>query len=394
MRHLFVPACLCVMTWSNTTGFDLPIDKFPGTSSFDKKVLMRTATSASGALDERPASEPNEQAATATEAPTAATTTAAPTKDESRPTDAAAQDVAQDVVQDVAEDVTQDPAQDEALAFKSESPSAEDAVAVAEVPSESTAELRPSIAPQKIPLPPVAKPVVHRSPDEVCDTVSKSAQSNALPIAYLVRLLFQESGFDPASVSHTGAQGIAQFMPETAATEGLKNPFDPLQAIPASARLLRKLFDQFGNLGLAAAAYNAGPKRIHDWLAKKSKLPQETEGYVKIITGRPAETWRVASAKGTALTVPNRAPCKNVVPPPPPPQKPEIVAAKSTPQVATAKAPAHRRDKVVIRIASAKAAKIPATKAPAAQHHKVKIPTEQLAAARKHNSKRTHVAQR
>jgi hypothetical protein len=62
--------------------------------------------------------------------------------------------------------------------------------------------------------------------------------------------------------------------------------------------------------------------------------------------------------------------------------------------VATAKAPAHRRDKVVIRIASAKAAKIPATKAPAAQHHKVKIPTEQLAAARKHNPKRTHVAQR
>jgi len=48
----------------------------------------------------------------------------------------------------------------------------------------------------------------------------------------------------------------------------------------------------------------------------------------------------------------------------------------------------------VIRIASAKAAKIPATKAPAAQHHKVKIPTEQLAAARKHNPKRTHVAQR
>ena len=378
MRHFFVPACLCVMTWSNTTGFDLPIDKFSGTSSVDKKVLMRTATTASGALDEQPPAEPNEQAATATEALP---------KDESRVIDAAAQDVAA-----AAQDVAQDESQDEALAFKSRS--TEDAVAVAEVPSESTAELRPSIAPQKVPLPPIAKAVVHRSPDEVCETVSKSAQSNALPIAYLVRLLFQESGFDPASVSHTGAQGIAQFMPETAATEGLKNPFDPLQAIPASARLLRKLFDQFGNLGLAAAAYNAGPKRIHDWLAKKSKLPQETEGYVKIITGRPAETWRVASARGTALTVPNRAPCKNVVPPPPPPQKPEIVAAKSTPQAGMAKAPAHRRDKVVIRIASAKAAKAPATKAPAAQHHKVKIPTEQLAAARKHNPKRTHVAQR
>ena len=79
-------------------------------------------------------------------------------------------------------------------------------------------------------------------------------------------------------------------MPETAADVGLDNPFDPLQAIPASARLLRNLFQQFGNLGLAAAAYNAGPKRIQDWLAKKGKLPQETQGYVKIITGRPAET--------------------------------------------------------------------------------------------------------
>jgi hypothetical protein len=224
-----------------------------------------------------------------------------------------------------------------------------------------------------------------------------------LPIAYLVRLLFQESGFDPASVSRAGAQGIAQFMPETAATEGLKNPFDPLQAIPASARLLRKLFDQFGNLGLAAAAYNAGPQRIQAWLAKKSKLPQETEGYVKIITGRPAETWRVASARGTALTVPNRAPCKNVVPPPPPPEKPALlvaakapaqkVAAKASAQPVAAKAPAHKHDKV-IRIAAAKPAKTPAAKAPAAQHHKAKAPIEQLAAARKHQPKRTHVAQR
>ncbi len=271
----------------------------------------------------------------------------------------------------------------------------EAAAVVAAVPSESAAELRPAIDSQNVPLPPIAKPVVHRSRDEVCDTVSKSAQSNSLPIAYLVRLLFQESGFDPGSVSRTGAQGIAQFMPETAATEGLKNPFDPLQAIPASARLLRKLFDQFGNLGLAAAAYNAGPKRIQDWLAKRSKLPQETEGYVKIITGRPAETWRVASASGTALTVPNRAPCKNVVPPPlPPVANRTIIAAKAPSQ----KTPAHRHDKVKIQIAAAKLGKpakqtkpAKATKT-AASHHEV--PIEQLAAARKHPPKRTHVAQR
>jgi soluble lytic murein transglycosylase-like protein len=363
MRHLFLPACLCVMTWSNTAGVDAQIDKFSGAPNFDKKVLVRTAEADDDAVDELPVAEPNASA-------------------------------------DGAIDIS---VQDEAPV--SETPSVEDTgVAIADVPSESIIELRPTldpqtippaIDPQKIPLPPVAKPVVNRSRDEICETVSRAAQSNELPIAYFIRLLFQESGFDATSVSHAGAQGIAQFMPETAATEGLKNPFDPLQAIPASARLLRKLFDQFGNLGLAAAAYNAGPKRIQAWLAKKSKLPQETEGYVKIITGRTAETWRVASAGGTALTVPNRAPCKNVVPPPPPPQKPVIAAAtKPAPQMAAAKVPAHKRGKVLIRIAAAEPTKKPAAKAPAAQRHKAKLPTVQLAAARKQQSKRTHVAQR
>ena len=84
----------------------------------------------------------------------------------------------------------------------------------------------------------------------------------------------------------------------------------PAKAIPASARLLRTLFQQFGNLGLAAAAYNAGPKRIQDWLAKKGPLPQETQGYVKTITGRPAETWKVAQAGSPEMRLPRHAPCQ------------------------------------------------------------------------------------
>jgi hypothetical protein len=91
---------------------------------------------------------------------------------------------------------------------------------------------------------------------------------------------------------------------------GLDNPFDPLQAIPASARLLRALFEQFGNLGLAAAAYNAGPKRIQDWLSRKGKLPEETQGYVQTITGRPAERWKQASSGTPAVKLPQRAPCQ------------------------------------------------------------------------------------
>ncbi|MGB8124325.1 MAG: lytic transglycosylase domain-containing protein [Pseudolabrys sp.] len=70
----------------------------------------------------------------------------------------------------------------------------------------------------------------------------------------------------------------------------------PQAAIAASARLLRNLVSQFGNLGLAAAAYNAGPHRIQDWLARKGELPEETQHSVKTITGRPAENWKAAKA--------------------------------------------------------------------------------------------------
>jgi hypothetical protein len=168
------------------------------------------------------------------------------------------------------------------------------------------------IAPRTLPppLPPAPKPVVHRSPQEVCDTLAEAARSNNLPAPFFIRLLFQESRFKPEVVSHAGAEGIAQFMPETSADMGVQNPFDPLQAIPASARLLRNLFQQFGNLGLAAAAYNAGPKRIQDWLAKKGPLPQETQGYVKTITGRSAETWKAAEAGSPEMRLPRQAPCQ------------------------------------------------------------------------------------
>src|SRR4029078_4898726 len=142
----------------------------------------------------------------------------------------------------------------------------------------------------------------------ICTSVAESAHSNALPVPFLIRLLFQESGFKPDVVSRAGAQGIAQFMPETAATVGLNNPFDPTQAIAASARLLGDLVRRFGNLGLAGAAYNAGPRRIQDWLDKKGKLPDETQHYVKTITGRPAETWKDRVKCKLAAVLPREAP--------------------------------------------------------------------------------------
>ena len=172
---------------------------------------------------------------------------------------------------------------------------------------EEVSEPLPAVLPG---LAPIVKPIIPRTRAEICDTLTGVAQSNDLPAPFFIRLLYQESEFHPGSVSPAGAEGVAQFMPETSARHGLDNPYDPLQAIEASARFLRELTQRFGNLGLAAAAYNAGPKRITDWLAKKNTLPQETQDYVKNITGRPAELWLAAEHGSPAIKLPRDAPCQ------------------------------------------------------------------------------------
>ena len=151
------------------------------------------------------------------------------------------------------------------------------------------------------------------SADPICEAVKAAAEENDIPIGFLARLLWQESRFRAEEVSSAGAQGIAQFMPQTAVEMGLSNPFDPLQAIPVAARFLRKLHNQFGNLGLAAAAYNAGGGRIEKWLSRRSTLPQETRAYVKIITGHKAEMWTDEESTIYMPTeLPHKAPCEGV----------------------------------------------------------------------------------
>jgi Transglycosylase SLT domain len=130
------------------------------------------------------------------------------------------------------------------------------------------------------------------SVDDICRTLAQAAAGNDLPEEFFTRLIWQESRFDPAAVSPAGAQGIAQFMPQTAAMRGLTNAFEPLQALRESASYLRELRTTFrGNLGLAAAAYNAGPGPVEAWLARRSVLPAETQAYVMIVTGYAAEAW-------------------------------------------------------------------------------------------------------
>jgi transglycosylase-like protein with SLT domain len=130
------------------------------------------------------------------------------------------------------------------------------------------------------------------SVDEICRTLAQAAADNDLPEEFFTRLIWQESRFDSAAVSPAGAQGIAQFMPQTAAMRGLANAFEPLQALRESASYLRELRTTFGgSLGLAAAAYNAGPAQVEAWLARRRTLPFETQAYVRIVTGYPAEAW-------------------------------------------------------------------------------------------------------
>src|SRR5262245_11772843 len=155
-----------------------------------------------------------------------------------------------------------------------------------------------------------ALPVPEVSLDLLCDTLAAAAHKSGLPASFFANLIWQESRFVFRAVSPAGALGIAQFMPRTAAAIGLTNPFDPLKALPASARLLGALFQRFGNLGLAAAAYNAGEARVSNWLSEKSALPQETRNYVLAITGHPVEYWKAAAKGLQSFKLAERMPCR------------------------------------------------------------------------------------
>jgi soluble lytic murein transglycosylase-like protein len=124
------------------------------------------------------------------------------------------------------------------------------------------------------------------APPQYAALVGKAAVDNDLPPQLLAAQLKQESGFNPNAVSPAGATGISQFMPATAREMGVTDPRDPTQAIPAGARYLRQNIDKFGgSVPLGLAAYNAGPGRVERSGGDISRLPAETQGYVKNITG-------------------------------------------------------------------------------------------------------------
>jgi Transglycosylase SLT domain len=146
-------------------------------------------------------------------------------------------------------------------------------------------------------------------PTGFCHVLAAAAAANDLPVNFFTRLIWQESRFNPDSVSRAGAQGIAQFMPGTARMRRLEDPFNPHEAIVKSAQLLRDLHRDFGNLGLAAAAYNAGPGRVRDWLATHRLLPAETRAYVRLVTGRMIEEWTSGQNVSLNLAAAQDLPC-------------------------------------------------------------------------------------
>lgn len=143
------------------------------------------------------------------------------------------------------------------------------------------------------------KPSKERLIGRVCELIEFHAARVGLPEAFFARLIWKESRFDPNAVSPVGAEGIAQFMPGTAKMRGLANPFDIEQALAASASYLGELKTGFGNLGLAAAAYNAGENRVSRWLKSGGFLPLETENYVLDIMGEPADSFTEATYAGS-----------------------------------------------------------------------------------------------
>src|SRR4030081_306764 len=152
--------------------------------------------------------------------------------------------------------------------------------ALAQDPPPATSRIvRPSV--EELAIPPQAPADTARESDTreaMCLMIESAARAENLPLEFFARVIWQESRFQsdavgPVTRSGQRAQGIAQFMPGTASERRLLDPFDPVQALPKSAELRNELRNQFGNLGLAAAAYNAGPRRMQEWLPRVGAVP-------------------------------------------------------------------------------------------------------------------------
>jgi soluble lytic murein transglycosylase-like protein len=133
-------------------------------------------------------------------------------------------------------------------------------------------------------------------PARYAPIIARAAQRWQVSAQLLAAQIYAESNFNPFAVSPAGAQGIAQFMPGTAAGLGLRNPFDPAASIDAQAHLMHDLLARFASVPLALAAYNAGPGVV----AACGCVPPypETQAYVAKIVGLLGGAGDAAAAGG------------------------------------------------------------------------------------------------
>jgi len=141
--------------------------------------------------------------------------------------------------------------------------------------------LNPRFAP---PAPDAANAPAPVPPEQIDQLVQQNADIWQVEPALIKSVIANESSFDANATSPVGAQGLMQLMPETAATLGVRNPYDPAQNVAGGTRYLRSLLDRFnGDTRLAVAAYNAGPGAVE----KYGDVPPyaETQNYVQNVLG-------------------------------------------------------------------------------------------------------------
>lgn len=127
--------------------------------------------------------------------------------------------------------------------------------------------------------------------------VRANARASGVDPELIEAIIANESGFNPNATSRAGARGLMQLMPETSASLGVLDPYDPAQNVRAGTRYLRALLDRFGGVELAVAAYNAGAGAVERY----GGVPPyaETQNYVRNVLSR----YRALRSKQTAAVL-------------------------------------------------------------------------------------------
>ena len=132
---------------------------------------------------------------------------------------------------------------------------------------------------------PAGRPEVR---DPIAAHITVAAQRFGIPERWIVAVMRAESAGNTRAVSHAGAQGLMQVMPATWDDLRIRHrlgsdPFDPRDNILAGAAYLREMYDRYGTIPAMLAAYNAGPDRYDEHLARGRPLPAETRAYVDLL---------------------------------------------------------------------------------------------------------------